>query len=351
MKLGFRLRRMPLVMAVVVMLAGACGSDSPEAARDTTAPEEEPTEPQELRPVSIQFDWVADSQYTPALLAEERGYFADEGLEPSFTEGGGAVSAAQIVGTGRADIGIGTLDEVPLAIQEGMDLKAVAIIEPVSPSAVIVRADSEIQKPEDLNGKTIGTLAGAASGTLFEPFLQAVGVEPGSVEKVNVPFPSQVPLLLEGKFDGITGFTRAQGAIAEVQGADVRMFLYSDHGIEFVSTGIYTRTEVIEEDPELVAGVVRAVLKGLKDLIEDPSAGVAVGARDYPAHYENMEYAELHAQMFTQFVAEQSSSRGLGYQEAEVWEKTVDLLKTHFGVEDPLPPEEYYTNEFIPDLE
>lgn len=370
--------RFLLIVAVLAVLLSACGTQ-PEASGDpdadpepaSTATDEvaggdeepadegdsetegEPTadaEPEgELERVRIQFDWFADSQYTPTLLALERGYFADEGLEPIISEGGGAVSAAHVLGFGGAEVVIGTLDEVPLAVAEGMELTAVAIIEPVTSSAVITLADSDIQEPADLEGTTVAALPGAASGVLFEPFLQAVGVDVDSVERVNVQFPSQVPMLLEGQVDAITGFTRAQGALAQVRGADVRSFLYSDHGIDFVSTGIYTRNDVIENRPDLVEGVVRAVLRGVEDFLEDPAAGVEVGARDYPEHYEDMDYAMAHAELFAEFVEEQMPPEGLGYQDPELWEHTVSLLEEHFGVEDPLPATEYYTNDFLPE--
>jgi NitT/TauT family transport system substrate-binding protein len=355
-----RIWRFVVFLVALALLLVACNgggeqaepTDGPTDERIDETPRETPADtPEELEQVRIQFDWIADSQYTPTLLAMERGYFAEEGLEPIIAEGGGTVSAAQVLGAGRADIVVGTLDQVPLAVAQGIDLTAVAIIEPVSSSAIIVLADSEINEPTDLEGKTVGTLAGAASGVLLEPFLRAVNVDPATVETANVPFPSQVPLLIEGQFDAITGFTRAQGAIAQVAGAETRHFRYADHGINFVSTGIYTRTEVIAERPDMVRGVVRAILRGLADMIEDPAAAVEVGAREYPQHYENRDYADLHGELFAQFVEEQSSPQGLGYMEAEWWERTVELLQDFFDLEDPLLPEEYYTNEFIPDLE
>jgi NitT/TauT family transport system substrate-binding protein len=370
-----------VVVLVVALLLAACGDDTAqEAARATPSEtvaqpteqaqddgtEAEATEATEEEgvaegteedaadgpadPITIQFSWLPTPGFAPVFLADERGYFAEENLEVTISPGGGAVSAEQVLATGGADIAVGSVDNVPNARKEGIPLVSLAVIERYNTSGVIVREDSDIREPQDLAGRTITVKNFDVTGDLLPAYLQAVGVDPGSVTINAVDPQTQEPLFQAGRIEVATGFLRDEGSRIEIgTGTPIRTFSYYDAGIRFPSTGIFATEQALEEKPDLVRRAVRAILRGYADAAQDPRAAVEAAQAQYPEQYENMEVAEADAELFAANVREHLPEEGLGYQREEDWADAIALLVEYLGLEDPEPTSEYFTNDFLPE--
>lgn len=355
---------MPLALVLALLLA-ACGDSTPPAGEAAPPPvaetadeepegdgEESPAERSDLERVRVQLGWFGNASYSPVFLAVERGYFAEEGLDALVFEGGRAAEASAIVAFGGAEVALDTLDSVAFGVAEGMPLVAVATLERYTPATIIVPADSDIQEPKDLEGKTVGALPTGASGVLFEPFLERSGVDISKVDRQDVSPQTQVPLLVTGEVDAITGFTRSNAVDVEIgHDMEVRFLPYGDVGLRVLSQGIYTTETMIEEKPDVVSGVVKAIIRGYEAAIEDPQAAIEAAALHYPDHYENMELALEQATRLAALIDEQAQEATdgvVGPNVEEEWAVTLDLLETYFGLADVKEPSEYYTNDFLP---
>jgi NitT/TauT family transport system substrate-binding protein len=338
--------RWPATLALTALLLAACGGSGDSGDQDAG----ESGSSGNLIPVTVQFTWLPNPGFAPVLLAKERGYFEDEGLDVTINAGGGSISAPQLLVSGKADIAVGAVDDVPAGIGEGLPLVSLAVMERYSTSAVIVAADSPIMEPADLAGKEITTAQFDASGNLLPAFLSAVGVDPDSVKVNTVDAQAKVALLTAGKVEAITGFTRDEAVSLEI-GADfpVRTFSFAEAGVRFPSTGIFTTRDIIDEKPQVIGKLVRALLRGYADGVNEPEAAVAAAAKAYPDQYGDMEVAEEHARRFATQIKDFLPEEGLGYQSEEDWEATQDLLVKYFGLTEERPVSEYYTNEFLPE--
>lgn len=325
-------------------------AEETEAATD--APTEQETEAADgpADPITIQFSWLPTPGFAPVFLAEERGYFAEENLDVTISPGGGAVSAEQVLATGDADIAVGSVDNVPNARAEGIPLVSLAVIERYNTSGIIVREDSDIREPQDLAGRTITVKNFDVTGDLLPAYLQAVGVDPGSVTVNAVDPATQEPLFQAGRIEVATGFLRDEGSRIEIGGGiPIRTFSYYDAGIRFPSTGIFATEQGLEEKPDLIRRAVRAILRGYAAGAEDPKAAVEAAQAAYPEQYENMEVAQSDAELFAANVREHLPEEGLGYQREEDWADAIELLVEYLGLEDPEPTSAYFTNDFLPE--
>jgi NitT/TauT family transport system substrate-binding protein len=346
------LRRCSLVLVLGFLLA-ACGDGaSGSGAGEAPAPGEEPSA--QLTPVTIQFGWIADAGggYPPAVLALENGYFEEEGLDATLNEGGGSVTPPLLLGSGKADIVLATVDDVPLGVAEGLNLVSVAVIEQKTPSAIIYRADSGISEPADLAGKTVAVSAYDSASVLLNAFLEKVGVDPDSVTTENVDIAARTSIFIAGKVDAFTGFPRNEAVRLEKgEGIKIGTFPYADEGISFLSLGVYTTQEIIDTNPEMVRGAVRALLRGYVAAADDGMAAVEAAKKHFPQHYDgiDMELGAAQAQQIGQTAVDQAPADGLGSQSEADWAASVDLLVKYFGLEDPQPATAYFTNEFVPE--
>src|SRR5215469_13315244 len=97
--------------------------------------------------------------FGPIQLAKGKGYFSQAGLDVSYAVGRGGVDVAKEVGAGNVPLG-GIVADGPIVVrQNGVPVKIVALFGGKGFMQLVVRADSGIQKPSDLKGKTITVMS------------------------------------------------------------------------------------------------------------------------------------------------------------------------------------------------
>src|ERR1700752_3257482 len=97
--------------------------------------------------------------FGPIQLAKGKGYFSQAGLDVNYAVGRGGVDVAKEVGAGNVPLG-GIVADAPIVVrQNGVPVKIVALFGGKGFMQLVVRADSGIQKPADLKGKTITVMS------------------------------------------------------------------------------------------------------------------------------------------------------------------------------------------------
>src|SRR6202049_3569271 len=111
--------------------------------------------------------------FGPIRLAQGKGYFREAGLTVNFATGRGGVDVAKQVGAGNVPLG-GIVADAPIVVrQNGVPVKIVALFGGKGFMQLVVRADSGIEKPADLKGKTITVMS--FQDTTFYPLLWLLG--------------------------------------------------------------------------------------------------------------------------------------------------------------------------------
>src|SRR5580658_6209068 len=144
-----------------------------------------------LKPVSLTLDWIYQGPNAGFMVALDKGYYRDAGLDVAMTPGKGSVSTAQLIASKASQIGF--------AVAKGMALKCVGGIYRRNPCGVMVLSDSDIKTPKDLEGKSIGITAGSAQFQQWPAFCKGAGVDASKVEVVNVDPAGVSAALISGK--------------------------------------------------------------------------------------------------------------------------------------------------------
>ena len=108
-----------------------------------------------LKQVSMTLDWVFQGPNVGFMLAQDKGFYREAGLDVAITPGKGSGSTAQLVASKAAQFGFADGYVVGNGVAKGMGLKSVGSIFRRNPAAVVVLADSDIKSPKDLEGKSI----------------------------------------------------------------------------------------------------------------------------------------------------------------------------------------------------
>jgi NitT/TauT family transport system substrate-binding protein len=289
----------------------------------------------------LRLDWVPGPHHIGPILAARRGYYAKEGLDLEVKPGKGSGSTVQQVATGGDLFGFADAGVMALALSKGAPVIMVANPTPVGPNGAITLG-RPMSTPKDYEGKKIGLVPGESSHAILQAVLKKYNVPESSYRIIAVEAATKVPALLAGKVDTIPGFRFGDFLRAYTQNPDTKIKLFADWGINTLGNGYLVSTKTLAEKPDLVRGFVRATMRGWKDTIDDPKAGVDALMAAFPD--TNRRFAEQGLPLvFEHMHTPATRGKPLGWMAEEDWKATIDLLKTT-GFEGDRPLSAYYRN-------
>lgn len=282
--------------------------------------------------------------FGPWMLAKARGYYEAEGLNVTFQAAKGGVDVAKQVGAGNAIIG-GGIGDTPIIVRaNGIPVKAVAVLGGHSLMQLVAHADSGINGPADLKGKTVTTLS--YQDTTYYALLGMMAKVGLSKNDVNIQGagPAGVwKLFLAGKSDAMAGVPDWIG-IALGAGKKLNI-IPADKYFKSMAQAILVSDETIKNDPELVGKLVRATLKGMKDIMTDPAGA----AKDYVAavaHHKGKEKAmEGVFQLYNKYVYPGQTT--LGAMDEARLSALQDFYVDQGIVRKKSAVSDLYTNQFV----
>jgi NitT/TauT family transport system substrate-binding protein len=221
---GPRPRAIGVALAVLALIVAACG-DGDEATdttvTETTTPTTESTEttPETTEPTDTTVAEemvsliVGDILGTPAAFSQfvvDQGFFDEQGLDVTIEPNPGGAANIPGVEAGDFQIAGSNVVSILLARSQGLELKMVSAgtfataEQDTDFSLVLVPPDSDIQGPEDLNGRSVAvnTLANIAEVTI-RASLENAGAEHEDIDFVEMGFPDMVPAALAGDVDAV----------------------------------------------------------------------------------------------------------------------------------------------------
>jgi NitT/TauT family transport system substrate-binding protein len=301
-----------------------------------------------LRDVTFRLDWIYQGPHAGFLVAQDKGYYTQAGLNVDLGPGKGSGSTAQLVGSKATQIGFADGFVVGNSIAKGMNIRAVAGIYRRNPTGVIVRADSDIKTPKDLEGKSIAITAGSAQFQQWPAFVKGCGLDASKIRVINVDPAGTPPALITGQVPAIAGFVQGQAPSVEIRGnIKTRVFWFADCGVNAVSNSIVVHNDLIKEDPELIRAFVAASLRGFLYGRQNPDEMIAIAKKFSPAIEPAIARREAELSWNT-WVTPSTVGKPLGWSSDKDWDETVSVLKQYGGVTTPLEARQIYTNDFIP---
>lgn len=218
---------------------------------------------------------VAD--FAPVYIAQEEGFFAQEGLTVKTQVMQNAAAIAPSVINGQLQFGTAALPPFLSAVHKGLPLEAVAngtsaLADPAKdPSAIVAVKGRSITRPKDLEGHTVAVNAlGSVVHVAAAAAISKDGGDPSKVTFVAMPFPDMIAALSRGSIDAASLVEPFQ-AQAVAAGATVVAHPYSQALPEGTFTVIFTASPFAEKNPETVAKFKAALDRASRLAAADPS--------------------------------------------------------------------------------
>jgi NitT/TauT family transport system substrate-binding protein len=286
----------------------------------------------------------------PVFVAIGEGYFEEEGLSVTVEAINGSGAVLQVLSAGQAQFGRPGPGPVLGARARGVDAVFIYNVAARSNFGIVVREESEIQGPEGLRGKVIGT--GTADGAevgFARNVMSSVGMVAGEDFEfltVGDGGPATVGFTT-GAMDAYSSST-ADAAILNQRGMAVRDITPPEFA-RFFGNGIATMGDTIENDPELVEKFIRAFARGHAFALDDANRD-AVLAHLKEGNRQEGEDAEFQSALFDAVRSKTipvDMTNGLGYLPSEVWEEWQASLVAGGDLAAPLDDlTAAYTNDF-----
>ena len=231
----------------------------------------------DLTPLKFTLNFSVSADGAPYLLALERGYFREAGLDVTIDTSTGSGEAVTRVASGVYAMGsadFATLVEFA-SKQPAVSPKTVLIVYDRAPQAIISLVATNIKTPADLVGKTIGGGTADGPARLFPALLGAAGLKPSDVTWRQVSPQIRDSLLLTKQVDAVAGNDYTTWFNLKARGlkfSDVNILEYADFGLDLYSNSIIANQTLLREHPEVVKAFVGAALRGWQEAIKDPKA-------------------------------------------------------------------------------
>ena len=295
--------------------------------------------------MTFQLNWVAGGANAGFASAVNQGFYKDAGLNVTLVQGNGSGNTAQLVASGRAQIGYADAVAVTQLIAKGAPLKVVSTIYQSNPNEVSALKKSGIKSIKDLAGRKVGVPSGSSQTTMLPLFLKANNLKESDMTLMNMPPTAMVPALLQGQVDAILGSMDAYQIQLEAQGAELDNFRFADYGVPTVSTSIFANETYIKENTEVVKKFIAASLKGWSFAIDNPEKAVKDLKAVFPELNEKLAVAELAA--ITPLFCS-GGAKFIGKAEDEHWTRSQDLLAEVKLLPAGQDPKSYYSNAYLP---
>lgn len=305
-----------IMTAVLAFSAVGCGGSEPAA------------EDNGLEDFSIVLDWYPNAIHSFLYVAQEKGYFAEEGLNlvvnfPANTNDGISLPAA-----GKADVGMYYLqDAILTAVEEDVPIVSIGAVAQESLNVVISLKESGIDGAEDLEGKKIGYAGTVLSEEQIKSMLEHVGLAADSCEFVDVGF-DLLTATTTGQVDATIGnMVNHEVPQLEEEGIEINYFFPTDFGVPEVYELVFLAgKDAVENNPEKLQKFLRACQKGFDFMQENPEEALQIlldhqNAENFPLS----ETVETKSMQVLLPVMETADAPFLS-QDTAVWQQNADWL-------------------------
>ncbi|MEC5399187.1 ABC transporter substrate-binding protein [Uliginosibacterium sp. H1] len=304
-------------------------------------------------PVKVTLNAPFDGSNAAFFLAQQRGYYAAEGLDVQFDPSGGSGEVATRIGSGAYDFGFGDINVLMEfnAKNPSAAGKAVYMLYYRSPLSVASFAKTGINKPADLNGRKLGGALTDGAFKLFPAYAELAGVKPETVKWEYGDLRLREVMLLKGDVDAVLGFDSTMYFSFVRQGIkpeDIKFLYYADIGLDIYGNGIVVSKKMLDSNPAAVKGFVAATAKGWRDAIANPGAAIAALKGKSALVDEKLEMAKLEWLIKNQIVTAESRADGMGGVRTDRMNKAIDTLTKAFAL--PVKPklDEVFSSAFLP---
>lgn len=306
-------------------------------------------------PVQIKFilNWKWQGPQAWFFIAQDKGWFRDEGIEVQFDQGSGSAAAVTRVASGAYDAGFGDINALIRFKAEHPEsgMKAVYMLYNKPPFVIVSLKDKGIREPKDLEGKVLGASANDAAYKLFPGFVSVTGIDDSTIEWQHMKPSLRQQMLVRGDVDAVAGYYITVKYGLKNMGFDpdkANFMFYSDHGMDLYSNAIIFSGDMVEKHPEAVRGFLKALNRAFFYVLDHVNEGIDATMKRERLLKHEVEKERLVDTIKWNIVTPEMRRIGVGDVDPQRLAHSIDIVAETFKLPRKPAPDEVFDRSFLP---
>lgn len=337
---GKKLLAVGLSLAMTMSFT-ACGNTS----NGTSA--ENGTE-KEKKKITFVLDWTPNTNHTGVYVAEEKGYFEEAGLEVEIVQPP-EDGAEALVASGKAQFGVSFQDTLApaFATDSPLPITAVATIIQHNTSGILSRKGEGMDSPKGMENHKYATWDAPIEKAMIQNVVETDGGDFSKVELIPSTVSDEYTALKTKQVDAIWVYYAWAGIATKMKGLETDYFSFKDSNpvFDYYTPVIIGNNQYLEENKETVKAFLNAVKKGYEDAIRNPEEAADILCKAAP-ELDKKLVLESQKWLVDQYKAEVAQ---WGYIDKERWNAFYNWLGENGLIEQAIPENTGFTNEYLPE--
>jgi len=327
-------RALLAVLVLAAAVAAGCGEKTESRNGDS-------------EPLTLALDFYVNPDHAGIYTALDRGYFDEAGLEVEPQVPSDPSAPIRQVAAGRADLAISYEPEVVLARDQGLPVVAVASLVSRPLTSLISLPDAGIDRPSDLDGKTVATAGIPYQAAYLDAILERAQVDPDAVSQVDVGL-NLLPAVLSGRADAMLGgFLNIEGVDLAERGEDPRVVPVDRLGIPtYDELVLVADANRVADDPEAIRLFIAALERGTREAARDPAEATQAILNAGDGLDPKLTRAEVDRTL--PLLGGDEPGKPCGYMNPREWEAFAGFFADHGLISSRPGASELLTNELLP---
>ncbi|QIA63744.1 ABC transporter substrate-binding protein [Vibrio astriarenae] len=221
--------------------------------------------------MTLMLDWFVNPNHGPIVIAHERGYFKEQGLEIDIQEPADPSTPAKLVAAGRVDLAVSYQPSLTIDVAAGLPLIRAATLIATPLNTLMVLDNGKNDNLADLKGKKIGIAIAGNEEATIGTMLGQEGVKFDEVETINVGW-ALSSSLASGKVDAIWGGLRNfETNQLDLEGFKAKAFFPEEHGVPSYDELVLV-ANANKHDKEALKAFAKALEQATTYIVNHPQA-------------------------------------------------------------------------------
>lgn len=219
--------------------------------------------------MTLLLDWFINPDHGPIIVAQEKGFFADQGLEVEIVAPADPSDPPKLVAAGQAELAVSYQPQLHLQVSEGLPLTRVGTLVATPLNCLLVLKDGPVKSIADLKGRKVGFSVAGVDEITMTPILAKYGLTLDDIELVNVNW-SLSPSLMSGQVDAVIGgYRNFELNQMDIEGRPGRCFYVEEEGLPAYDELIYV-ANTTQMDADKIQRFLRATELATQYIVNHP---------------------------------------------------------------------------------
>ena len=276
--------------------------------------------------MTLILDWFVNPDHGPIIIAQEKGFFSEAGLEVEIIAPADPSDPPKMVAAGKADLAVSYQPQLHMQVAEGMPLVRVGTLVGTPLNCLLTLKDGPVQKIADLKGKKVGFSVAGVDEAVLKKMLNHNGLKMSDITLVNVNW-SLSPSLMSKQVDAVIGaFRNFELNQMEIEGVPGQCFYPEQEGLPAYDELIYVANPK-KMDADKIKRFLMATEKAVQFIVNNPKKSWEIFSKTSKTLQDKLN-AKAWVDTIPRFAMRPFALDHGRYKRFEVFLHTAGLIKT-----------------------